>query len=119
VVALPGLLMIIKMAATVTKSLRDIRPRRESRDGRVQDMVSLILRTLYFAPDSILSFLEEVAEGNRPTDERIRQALIDFNDRQWKIEGAVERLEFGVLQKELGRSSHVLALPLKAEVSRG
>jgi hypothetical protein len=62
----------------------------------------LILRTLYFGPDGILSLLKEVAEGNRPTDERIRQALIDFNDQQWKIEGAIEGLEFGTLEKELG-----------------
>jgi hypothetical protein len=113
---LPDLLTIIKMAATITKSLRDIRPRRESRDGRVQDTVSKILRTLYFAPDGILSLLKEVAQGARPTDERIRQALIDFNDRQWKIEGAVERLEFGVLEKELGINlNSIMALTMLRE----
>jgi hypothetical protein len=46
--------------------------------------------------------LKEVAEGDRPTDERIRQALIDFNDREREIEGAIKGLEYGVLEKELG-----------------
>ncbi len=84
---LPDLLTIIKIATKATEGLRNIRPRQESRDSRVQDAVSLILRTLYFAPDGILSLLKEVAEGKRPTDARLRQALIDFNDQQWKIEG--------------------------------
>jgi hypothetical protein len=101
---LPDLLTIIKMATSVTEGLKKIRPRQESRDGRVQDLVSRILRTLYFRPDGILSLLNEVAKGERPTDERIRQALIDFNDRQWKIEGATEGLEFDTLEKELGLS---------------
>jgi hypothetical protein len=45
-------------------------------------------------------------EGGRPTEARLRQALVDFNDRQWKIEGAVEGLEFTTLEKELGLSLH-------------
>ena len=103
---LPDLLTIINMATKATEGLRNIRPRQESRDQRVQDTVSKILRTIYFKPDGILSLLREVAEGESPTEERLTQALVDFNDRQWKIEGAVEGLEFSTLEKELGLSIH-------------
>jgi hypothetical protein len=101
---LPDLFSIIKFATGAIEGLRDIRPRQESRDKRVQDGISQILRTFYFAPDGILSLLKEVAEGKRPTGPRLQQALVDFNDRQWKIEGAIERLEFGALERELGLS---------------
>jgi hypothetical protein len=101
---LPDLLTIIKVGTAAAAGLRNIQPRHESRDKRVQDSISRILRTLYFAPDGILSLLKEVAEGTNPTDARLRQALVDFNDRQWKIEGALEGLEFDKLNKEFGVS---------------
>jgi hypothetical protein len=101
---LPDLLTIIKVGTAAAAGLRNIQPRHESRDKRVQDSISRILRTLYFAPDGILSLLKEVAEGKNPTDARLRQALFDFNDRQWKIEGALEGLEFDKLNKEFGVS---------------
>lgn len=101
---LPDLLTILKVATRATEGLRAIRPRQESHDSRVQDGVSRFLRTLYFAPDGILSLLKDVAKGERLTGARTRQALIDFNDRQWKIEGAIDGLEFSKLEKELGLS---------------
>jgi hypothetical protein len=101
---LPDLFSIIKFATGAIESLSGIRPRQESRDKRVQDDISRFLRTFYFAPDGILGLLKEVADGKRPTGARLQQALVDFNDRQWKIEGAIEGLEFSRLEKELGLS---------------
>jgi hypothetical protein len=101
---LPDLFSIVKFATGVVGTLKDIRPKQESHDKRVQDLVSQILRTLYFSPDGILSLLNEVSEGKSPTDARVQQALIDFNDRQWKIEGAANGLGFDTLKKELGIS---------------
>jgi hypothetical protein len=105
-VALPDVLTTIKIATQAIEGLKGIRSRQESRDSRVQDMVSMILRTLYFAPGGILSLLKEVAGGKTPTEARLKQALVDFNDRQWKIEGAITGLEFSTLEKELGLSMH-------------
>ena len=48
--------------------------------------------------------MKEVAEGKRPTGARLQQALVDFNDRQWKIEGAIAGLAFGPMEKKLGLS---------------
>ena len=61
---LPDFLSIIKIATAATNALKGIRPRQESRDGRVQDTVSMILRTLYFGPDGILSLLREVTAAS-------------------------------------------------------
>ena len=77
---LPDLLTIIKTATAATEGLKKIRPKQESRDGRVQDTISRILRTLYFAPNGILSLLKEIASGEQPAEARLQQALIDFND---------------------------------------
>ena len=101
---LPDLFAIIKSATGAIGALKDIRPRQESRDKHVQDGISKILRTFYFAPHGILSLLKEVADGEKPTSARLQQALVDFNDRQWKIEGAIAGLEYGALERELGLS---------------
>jgi hypothetical protein len=104
----PDPLAVIKIATSAIEGLRHIRPKEKSRDTRVQNAVSLILRELYFAPDGILSLLREIADGEHPTETRLKQALVDFNDRQWKIEEALESLEFDVLKKELGLSLNSL-----------
>jgi len=62
----------------------------------------LILREIYFAPDGILSLLREIADGEYPTETRLKQALVEFNDKESKIEGALESLEYDALKKELG-----------------
>jgi hypothetical protein len=104
----PDPLTIIKVATSAVEGLKHIRPRTESRDTRVQNNVSLILRELYFAPDGILSLLREIADGELPTETRLKQALINFNDREGKIEGALESLEYDALKKELGLSLNAL-----------
>jgi hypothetical protein len=104
----PDPFAIIKVATSAVEGLKHIRPRAESRDARVQNNVSFILRELYFAPDGILSLLREIADGEQPAETRLRQALVDFNDKEWKIEGALERLEYDALKKELGLSLNAL-----------
>ena len=80
------LLDAIKIATKAAEGLQAIRSRTESSDSRIQDMVSKVLRTIYFPPDGILGLLNEVAEGQKPTEKRLKQGLTDFNDRQWTIE---------------------------------
>jgi hypothetical protein len=104
----PDPLAIIKVATSAIEGLKHIRPREESRDARVQNAVSLVLRELYFAPDGILSLLREIADGEYPTETRLKQALVDFNDQEWKVGEALESLEFNALKKELGLSLNAL-----------
>jgi hypothetical protein len=104
----PDPIAMIKVAASAIGALKHIRPREESSDARVQKAVSLFLRDLYFAPDGIVSLLREIADGEYPSETRLKQALVDFNDREWKVDEALKGLEFGVLKKELGLSLSAL-----------
>jgi hypothetical protein len=105
------LLDAIKIATKAAEGLQAIRSRTESSDSRIQDMVSKVLRTIYFPPDGILGLLNEVAEGQKPTEKRLKQGLTDFNDRQWTIERSLERLEWKALENELGLGIHsIMAL---------
>lgn len=55
-------------------------------------------------PRGIHSLLREVAEGEELTEKRIQQALSDFNDREWKVESALQHIDFYALRRELGLS---------------
>lgn len=98
------LLAIIKTGADVAKVLRDFNPKAETRDRHLQDDVTRALRTLYFTPSGILSLLKEVVIGEELTDRRIQKALGDFNDREWEVEAALQRVDFHALHRELGLS---------------
>jgi flagellar biosynthesis regulator FlbT len=98
------LIAIIKTGIDVAKALRDFKPKAETHDRRLQDDVTRALRTLYFTPTGILSLLREVAAGKKLTETRIQKALSDFNDREWKVEAALRRVDFHALHRELGLS---------------
>ncbi|MBR1154809.1 hypothetical protein [Bradyrhizobium sp. JYMT SZCCT0428] len=104
----PDPLVMLKFATSVVGGLKHIRPKTESRDVRIQNNVSYVLREIYFAPSGILSLLNEIAEGEHPAEVRLRQALADFNDKQWKIEGALQSVEYDALKDELGLSLNAL-----------
>jgi hypothetical protein len=95
---------VIKTGIDLAKALRDFRPKPEERDRHLRDDVSQALRTLYFTPKGILSLLKEVADGEKLSEERIQQFLNDFNDREWKVEAALHRVDFYALKRELGLS---------------
>jgi flagellar biosynthesis regulator FlbT len=98
------LIAIIKTGVDVAKALREFKPKPEIRDRHLQDDVTRALRTLYFTPAGILNLLKEVAAGKELSDKRIQKALSDFNDREWKVEAALQRVDFHAIHHELGLS---------------
>jgi hypothetical protein len=98
------LLSVIKASSDLVKGLKEFQSKPEKRDRLLQDDISRALRTFYFTPKGILSLLKEVADGEPLTEKRIQNALIDFNDREWKVEKALQRIDFYALQRELGLS---------------
>ncbi len=98
------LITIIKTGVDVAKALRDFKPKPETHDRHLQDDVTRALRTLYFTPTGIFSLLKEVAAGKELSDKRIQKALNDFNDREWKVEAALQRVDFRAIHHELGLS---------------
>ena len=75
--------------------------RRGEIDHSLGDELSRALRTLYFPPDGILSFLLEIERGEPVDAARTQQALTAFNDREWQVYGALDMLEFRRLAKKL------------------
>jgi hypothetical protein len=51
-----------------------------------------------------LSLLKEVAAGRVLPEQRVQHALNEFNDREWNVEAALQRIDFRELKKELGLS---------------
>jgi hypothetical protein len=45
-------------------------------------------------PEGILGLLKEVSNGEAISNERLQQALNDFNDREWKVGAALRRIDF-------------------------
>jgi hypothetical protein len=98
------LFTIIKTGIDVAKTLKEFKPKPETHDRHLQDDVTRALRTLYLTPGGILSLLKEVAVGKELSDRRIQKALSDFNDREWKVEAALRRVDYHALHRELGLS---------------
>jgi hypothetical protein len=98
------LLSVIKASIDLIKGLKDFQTRPDEHDRLLQNDISQALRTLYFTPKGILSLLKEVAKGEPLAEERIQKALTDFNDREWRVEAALQRIDFYGLQRELGLS---------------
>ncbi|MDX8490225.1 hypothetical protein RFN29_01400 [Mesorhizobium sp. VK22B] len=70
-------------------------------DHSLGDELCNALRIIYFVPDSVLSFLRDVSEGLPVSDDRIRAVLSSFNDRQWNVEEALDKIDFARLGKDL------------------
>lgn len=94
----------IKLVTGAVKSLKTVLGKTEDRDRRLQDDVTRAIRALYFTPTGILSLLHEVARGEKLPEQRIRRALSDFNDREWQIADALQRIDFLQLHHEFGLS---------------
>jgi hypothetical protein len=86
------------------KGHKAVLPKNEERDRRLQGHVVDALRALYFAPKGILSLLHDVVNGEELSDGRIQQALGDFNDREWAVTEALQRIDFCNLRGEHGLS---------------
>lgn len=86
------------------KGLKAALPNTGERDRRLQDHVVGALRAIYFMPKGILSLLYEVVDGEELSDRRIQQALGDFNDREWAVADALQRIDFLSLKREHGLS---------------
>jgi hypothetical protein len=97
-------LAAIKAVIDAVKSIKAVLPKAEERDRRLQNDVTGALRKLYFTPRGILSLLHQVADGEEITQDRIQQALSDFNDREWQVAEALQRIDFHYLRNEFGLS---------------
>jgi hypothetical protein len=97
-------LIILKGGIALAKAAKDWLPKREDKDRRLQDDLCFALRQLYFTPKGVISLLKDVAENKKVSATRLRQILGDFNDREWKVQEALHRIDFYELKKELGIS---------------
>lgn len=86
------------------KGLKAALPNTEERDRRLQDRIVCALRALYFTPNGVLRLLHQVVDGEELSDWRIQQALGDFNDREWAVADALQRIDFLSLKREHGLS---------------
>jgi len=71
------------------------------KDESLNDNLCHTLRVLYFTESGVLDLLKDIDEGLRPTAERLEKALPDFNDREWRVEAALRRLNPNRLMKDL------------------
>jgi flagellar biosynthesis regulator FlbT len=94
----------IKVFIDVVKALKAVLPKAEERDRRLQNEVTDAIRTLYFTRRGVLSLLHQVADGEELSEERVQQALSDFNDRDWTVANALRRINFDALHREFGLS---------------
>ena len=65
------------------------------RHDRVRDDVVRALRAIYFTPEGLRNVLQVMANGDLPSEDAFRAALVDFNDAEWVVERALHRIEFG------------------------
>lgn len=94
----------IKVFIDIVKSLKAVLPNAEERDERLQGEITDAIRPLYFTPRGVLGLLRQVVEGEVLSEKRIQQALGDFNDREWKVARALQRIDFHILHREFGLS---------------
>jgi hypothetical protein len=97
-------LVLLKSGIALAKAAKDWLPKREDKDRRLQNDLCLALRRLYFTPKGVISLLEDVAENRKISATRLRQALGDFNDGEWNVREALDRIDFYALKEELGIS---------------
>jgi hypothetical protein len=95
-----GNLVSLEAAGVLVKGLAGLAAR-DRKDHRLNDAISKALRTLYFPADGVLALLKEVASGTGLPSDALRERLVNFNDRQWQVEGALEVLDFTQLAKDL------------------
>src|ERR1700737_4667804 len=91
-------------AALLSPRQKDWLPKQDDKDRRLHDDLCFALRQLYFTPKGVISLLEDVAENRKVSATRLREILGDFNDREWKVQEALHRIDFYELEKELGIS---------------
>jgi flagellar biosynthesis regulator FlbT len=99
-----GVFDLLKAGASLAGAVKAWLPKREERDLRLQDELSFALRHLYFTPDGVIGLLEDVVADREISETRLRQALGDFNDRQWEVQDALQRIDFHQLRRKLGVS---------------
>lgn len=59
------------------------------------------LRGIYFTPNGILSLLDDIAKGGKPTAAQIQSVLGDFNDAEWEVQRFAHSLSFDALEGEM------------------
>src|SRR5437763_16190204 len=91
----------LEIAASVVElagGLRAIARKDPSNRTVVKDVIAA-LRTIYFTPSGTISLIEQLAKGERPSEERIGAILPEFNDKEWRIIHELQRLDFETLYK--------------------
>lgn len=95
---LQSLSAAVELVAAAKKYLTQ---NKRERDYSVGDAISAALRVLYFTPNGIIKFLRKVETGGTISANDIREALTNFNDREWQVTSALSSLDFDKLVKEL------------------
>jgi hypothetical protein len=93
-------LTIFETGFEIAKAVKDF-VHGEKPDHRLNDQICVALRTIYFTPNGVVALLKALEQNNDVTEEDLRDHLIDFNDREWKVSGALQGLNFDVLKRDL------------------
>jgi hypothetical protein len=81
-------------AIELANTLRGLGPNLSKRAQRQRELVVGILRSVYFTPRGTRIILEALADGRAPSEDDVREVLVDFNDQDWAIERSMRRLRF-------------------------
>lgn len=91
--------MLLKTGLDLAKTLKDLGTQRPELK-EIHNQVRAALRTFYFTPKGIIAFLKKIEAGEQVSEEELKKALIEFNDREPTIERAANLLEFERLFRE-------------------
>jgi hypothetical protein len=94
--------LLLKTGFEVAKAAYKHYASADKKDRRLSEDLCRALRTIYFAPTGVITLLKEIARGDKVSPERLQQALVDFNDREWEVQAAAQSLDYERLGKELG-----------------
>ena len=81
----------------IVKTLADDQRSATPRLDRLDDDIVVALREIYFTPNGVITLLEQLANGLKPDRIEVEHALPKFNDAEWRIGSALQRLEFASL----------------------
>lgn len=86
-------LAILKTGLEVVTAAKDM-AQRDKPDHRLNDQICRALRTLYFTPKGILTLLKELENNDGALGDDLRDRLVNFNNREWKVGRALDAIRF-------------------------
>lgn len=91
--AVETIIDLVKGAKELAEVVRvEASERRSTRQAReVQELIES-LRLIYFSPRGVIRLLEEISDGNNPTEEQIEMILPEFNDYEFHVRGMLAQI---------------------------